>query len=1002
LPTVSETLVPDAAQLPKPADAAAAARGREGWLDAAARQDDEALAAFMRDAADDPCAGALFAAIFGNSPFLAGCLLRDPAFARTLLTEGPDAAFAAVLETVAGDAAPGAAEDAIGVTLRRCRRRVALLTAAADIAGAWSLDQVTGALSRFADAAIGAAVAWLLRHGHDAGEIALPDPDDPEKGSGLIVLGMGKLGAFELNYSSDIDLILLFDGEIVTYTGRHDAQQFFVRLSRRLIALLESSTGEGYVFRIDLRLRPDPGSTPAVLSVLAAETYYESTGQNWERAAMIKARPIAGDIEAGKLFLAMLRPFVWRKSLDFDAIQDIHSIKRQINAHRGGSAIAVAGHNVKLGRGGIREIEFFAQTQQLIWGGRQPEMRNPRTCEALALLAEWEHIDPAAVAPLTEAYHFLRRVEHRLQMIDDHQTHSVPEDAERLRALAVFLGFEGPEDFSAALLQRLQTVEDHYAGLFEEAPSLSGPGTLVFTGAEDHPGTLETLSQLGFSEPSAASAIVRSWHTGRYRATRSTRARELLTEVMPSLLKALSETLNPDAALLGFDKFLSGLPAGVQLFSLFYSNPGLLALVAEIMGSAPRLADTLRRHPILFDAVLTSDFFEPPPDEAALEAQLESALTQARDLQDVIAILCRHVNDRFFQIGVHVLRGHMHPEDAGPPLSDLADVAIHRLFVAVENEFAERHGRFPGGGMAVVALGKAGGRELTLGSDLDLMFVYDTKEATQSDGERPLVPIQYYTRLGQRFISALTAPTGEGVMYEVDMRLRPSGNAGPIASSLEALAKYHREDAWTWEHMALTRARVVTAPQGLAKALNALFRDVLTDARDRDALVADVADMRERMARERGGANRWDVKNLRGGLVDIEFIAQYLQLRHGHDRPEVLAPNTTDALVRLRDAGLLAAEDTATLLEAMHLWRNVQGVLRLSFGEAQDEAALSEGSRSLLARSCGAGDFDALSSTIDETAARAYRVFQTLIEQPAAALAPPGDPGTGAPGSRIV
>ncbi|MPY71795.1 MAG: hypothetical protein GEU92_17135 [Alphaproteobacteria bacterium] len=578
-------------------------------------------------------------------------------------------------------------------------------------------------------------------------------------------------------------------------------------------------------------------------------------------------------------------------------------------------------------------------------------------------------------------------------MVEDHQTHTVPEDSDRLRALAVFMGFADADAFAAALLARLRTVEDHYAGLFEEEPSLGGPGTLVFTGGEDHPGTLETLKGLGFREPSAASGIVRKWHTGRYRATRSTRARELLTEVMPALLEAFSKTLNPDAALIGFDRFLAGLPAGVQLFSLFYSNPALLTLVAEIMGSAPRLAETLGRQPILFDAVLTADFFEEPPDAAALAEEFDAALGQARDLQDVIAILCRRVNDRFFQIGVHVLRGHLHPEEAGRPLSDLADAAMRRLLAAVEDEFAERHGRFPGGGMAVVALGKAGGRELTIGSDLDLLFVYDAKGADHSDGARPLVPIQYFTRLAQRFIGALTAPTGEGSMYEVDMRLRPSGNAGPIASSLESLARYHRDNAWSWEHMALTRARVVIAPDGLRAALEETFRGALTRERDPDRLVTDVADMRARMARERGSTNIWDVKNLRGGLVDIEFVAQYLQLRHGHEHPEVLAANTTDALVRLRDAGLLGEEDTAALLDAMHLWRNVQGVLRLSFGEGFDNNALSEGSRALLARACGAADYDALRTTIDDTARRAHAVFHALIEGPAAASPPPEKAG---------
>ncbi len=989
---LSESLVPDPERLPLPADAESAQRGRERWLELAERTEDVEFAAFARTLDGDETGARLLDAVFGNSPFLSQCLLAEPEFTHALLRDGAAQAYERALTDLRRAAPPQTDSATVMRALRQAKRRVALLTAIADITGAWKLGKVTATLTDFAERAISAAAAHLLREAHDAGDIALADSDAPETGSGLVVLGMGKLGARELNYSSDIDLIVLYDEECVAYAGKDSLQQMFVRMVRKLVHMLEERTGDGYVFRTDLRLRPDPASTPPALSILAAETYYESTGQNWERAAMIKARPVAGDLEAGARFLQFLRPFVWRRNLDFAAIRDIHSIKRQINAVRGGADVAVAGHNIKLGRGGIREIEFFAQTQQLVWGGRDPSVRSPVTCEALRALTEAGHVAPETRDRLIEAYEFLRRLEHRLQMVTDQQTHDIPTSEENIAALAIFMEFPDRSSFEDALTDRLHTVEGYYADLFEEAPDLGGPGSLVFTGGEDHPDTIATLGRLGFGDPQTVSAVIRAWHHGRYRATRSTRARELLTELMPALLNAFANTVNPGGALLRFDDFLAGLPAGVQLFSLFHTNPGLLSLLAEIMGSAPKIADTLRRYPILFDAVLTSDFFEAPPDSNQLAVEMEQALSEARDFQDVLDILRRHVNDRLFLVGVHILRGHLSPETAGVPLSDIADTALRTLKPAVEDDLAHQHGRIPGAGMAVVALGKLGGREITIGSDLDLLFVYDSPgELDGSDGAKKLPPVQYFTRLSQRFISGLTAPTGEGSLYEVDMRLRPSGNAGPIASSLQAFSRYQTDAAWTWEHMALTRARIVQAPEHIAGPLNAAIHTVLTAERDPDKLVCDVADMRRRIVREHGSDYIWDVKELRGGLVDIEFIAQYLQLRHAHHHPEVLDTNTTAALVKLRDAGLLDGGSAENLIAAMALWRRLQGMLRLSFGDGFDEATAPQGGRDLLVRGCEADSFDALKAMILETSGRCHEIFKEMIEAPAAALGDDGE-----------
>ena len=985
---VSKCLTPEPGILPRPGDPEAVAVFMRRWFETAKRAQDPAVLKFAHGVVDDDGGARLLRAVFGNSPFLGQCLLADMAFTNRLFSSEPDLIFEEVLADLnAGDGAP-AADEQLMSSLRIARRRVALTIGLADICGAWSLEKVTTALSRFAETALRAACTHLLIQAARTGELALLHPDDPQRDSGLIVLGMGKLGARELNYSSDIDLIILYEHDRIEYTGKASIQQYFVRFAHGLVRIMDERTKDGYVFRTDLRLRPDPGSTPPAISTIAAENYYEGAGQNWERAAMIKARPVAGDIAAGDRFLDHLRPFIWRKNLDFAAIQDIHSIKRQINAHRGGAEIALAGHNIKLGRGGIREIEFFAQTQQLIWGGREPSLRPRSTFDALAALVALGRMDDAVCADLKRAYEFLRRLEHRLQMIDDRQTHTLPETDAGLDAIAAFMAYDDREAFLADLFAEMRIVESHYAELFEESADLGGAGNLVFTGSDDDPDTLVTLREFEFRDPEVVSARIRAWHHGRYGAMRSARARELLTELTPRIFDAMSRTVDPDAALLRFDGFLAALPAGVQLFSLFHNNPGLLDLVAEIMGSAPRLAEWLSRHPILLDGVLTQGFFDPLPDAGALREELEESLTQGREFEDMLDIVRRWANDRIFQLGVQMLRHRIDPETAGKPMSDIADATLRALLPAVEKEFERRHGRIPGGRMAVVAFGKLGGRELTVGSDLDLLFVYGSAPGVElSDGKKALAPTLYFSRLSQRFISAVSAPTGEGRLFEVDMRLRPSGSAGPIATALDSFAQYQREDAWTWEHMALNRARVVIAPDGMVDDIKTAIHGVLTAPRDPDGLLRDVAEMRVRIAQEHEPGDVWNVKYCRGGLIDIEFITQYLQLRHAHDRPSVLAANTTIALARLADAGALDRAVADDLIQAMGLWRNVQAVLRLTLESRFDEETAPDGLRAALARCAGADDFDNLRTQMLETARRSHEHFVVLIEQPAGALA---------------
>jgi glutamate-ammonia-ligase adenylyltransferase len=991
----------DPTSLPKAADGERAALGVERWREAAASADEPGLTEFAQGLSDDAGGRALLEAVFGNSPYLTQAILLNPGFFRRLLGDGPDATFRTLRQELADETSPAGQGDGetarIMAALRTAKSRTALLIALADITGAWSLEQVTEALSAFAGEALSIVTAHLLGKNAAAGEIKLSHPDDPERDSGFIVLGLGKLGASELNYSSDVDLIVLYDHEKALYTGSQSPQQCFVRIARELVRMMEERTGEGYVFRTDLRIRPDPGATPLAISTLAAETYYESMGQNWERAAMIKARPVAGDLSAGEEFLGHLRPFLWRKSLDFAAIQDIHSIKRQINAYRGGQRIDAPGYDVKLGRGGIREIEFFAQTQQLIWGGREPSLRGNRTTEVLEALRDAGRIAPQTAAEMTASYRFLRTVEHRLQMTEDRQTHTLPEQARQFEALAVFLGYEGAQAFTDAMVENIGRVEKTYGALFKEAPSLGGPGNLVFTGTEDDPDTLDTLAKMGFTNGAAVSAAIRGWHHGRYRATRSARARELLTELMPTLLDALGKTTNPDAAFMNFDAFLKGQPAGVQLLSLLNANPGLLDLLAEVAGSAPRLAAYLTANPSLLDGVLSAGFFDIPPGGEVLSGYLAGALEQARDFEDVLEISRRWTNDRKFQVGVQIMRNNIDADGAGVALADIAETVLASLFATVREEFAGHHGDFGDGAMAVVGLGKLGGRELTENSDLDLLFVYDNPRGLeQSDGQRPLAVSKYFARLSQRLISALSALTSEGRLYEVDMRLRPAGNAGPIASSFEGFGKYQREAAWTWEHMALTRARVVAGGEVLTARLEAAIGEILTASRDEAKLVVDVADMRERLERGHPPGPIWDIKYFRGGLIDVEFIAQYLQLRHAHQEPGVLSTATVGALERLGDAGFLEADTARFLIGANRLWRNVQGVLRLTVAGTFDEADAPVGLKTTLARAAGASSFAALKDEMAATAEKVRALFTELIEEPAK-NAPGGEERTAGP-----
>ncbi len=859
--------------------------------------------------------------VFAGSSFLWGLAERNPTLLARMLIRPSEAEFADILSRCEVAAARARSIRDIMRVLRQAKSEAAFLIALADLAGIWPVEEATERLSKAADVFLGLAVRFLLDRAAEAGHFLPKDAANPEKESGLVILGMGKYGAQELNYSSDIDLIIFFDREMAPVTANVEASVFFVRLTRDLVHILQEWTPDGYVFRTDLRLRPDPGSTQAAISTEAAFRYYESLGQNWERAALIKARPVAGDISAGERFMKDLGPYIWRKYLDYNAILDIHAMKRQIHAAKGHAHIAVAGHNLKLGRGGIREIEFFVQSQQLIAGGRQPALRTRQTLSALNVLTDFGWIGPRVHDGLRDAYRFLRRMEHRLQMMADQQTHTLPAAPEELARFSRFAGYQTTDAFASELRGHMEKVEAHYAALFESVPELTPKrvkGNLVFTGDADDPGTSETLGKLGFKNPPAAIAAVKGWHYGRYAAMRSERAREILTEFVPALLEALGDTGDPDLALATFDKFLSEVPAAVQLFSMLRANPRLLRLVAQIMGSAPRLASILGRRRRLLEAILDPGYAGARPSSEEIRALIRRQVFEAGSYEERLNLARISGQEQAFSIGVRLLSRELRPSEAGAAYSLLAEVLIQTLLEAVQEQYG---GSFPP--PAVIGMGKFGGREMTASSDLDLIVIYGTAP------DSALHESQHYARITQRLISALSAPTSEGSLYPVDMRLRPSGKSGPVAVRLDGFLNYQEKEAWTWEHLALTRARPIAGPAALQSRLREQIRQVLTLPHDREKVASDVHEMRAMIQKEKGTSELWHTKNHEGGLVDAEFIVQFLQIVHAAREPAILSQNTVEAVQNLIKAGILNPAHGHGLTAAVQLYQDIAQVLRL-------------------------------------------------------------------------
>lgn len=870
-----------------------------------------------------------------HAPFLAGALGRLPAL--TELLEAGDSAAAMAFARAAGD---GAADTASA--LRRERQALALALAIGDLAGAFPLLEVTGALSAFADRALDAAIVEGIRR-------RAPD-FDPAGPKGFFALALGKHGAGELNYSSDIDPILLFDPALLPRRERDEPGEAAQRVARAIVETLSRVDHEGYVFRVDLRLRPASEVSPLAIPVEAALTHYESSALAWERAAYIRARACSGDVAAGEGFLAAIRPFVWRRSLDFGAIAEIGRLTAQIRANARGGAVVGPSFDLKKGRGGIREVEFYAQTHQLIHGGRNPALRLRGTRATLDALAEAGLIPAGEAHMLGESYDRLRTIEHRLQMIQDQQTHSLPRTAEGIETVALLDGLPNGQALLDELTAITEAVGERYDTLImANTPGTSVPGSRVPVPAPDQSSLAEELEALGFADPAALAERIEGWAGGKVRALRSDAALNAFAAIRKDLLAAFAAAPEPERALARWEQLLGNLPSAINLFNLLEARPALLDMLARILGLAPPLADALARRADLLDPLIDASAFELPGTVAELMEEL-TRFEADDDYERKLDAVRRKVGEMRFKLGVQLIEGANDPVAIGHGLARIAEAALTVLTDAAVEEFRRVHGAVAQSELLVLGLGRMGGGVLTHASDLDLVYLFSGDFRAESDGRRPLGATHYYNRLAQRAISALSVATAQGALFEVDTRLRPSGEQGPPAASLESFEQYQREQAWTWEHMALCRARPLYGSPAGCEALAEIVRSVLTSARDPEKLRADVLEMREKMARHKPAGGPLDVKLARGGLVDLEFLVHFVQLR---ERGPGLDPDLGAAVRALAAAGLLPealadAHDALTRLL-------VAGRLLAPDAQVPGEAACMA-----LVRACGYGDWRAL------------------------------------------
>lgn len=836
----------------------------------------------------------------------------------------------------------------IKTALRVTKRRVALWSALCDFSGIWELNDVTNMLTQFADLACQLALKVALETELSRGNIPGLEIDHSPEKTGMFVLAMGKMGAHELNYSSDIDLICFFDETQFLEEKYFDARKGFIRATRLMSSILSDLTEDGYVFRTDLRLRPDPSVNPVCIATETAERYYESLGRTWERAAYIKARVVAGDTKAGINFLHSLTPFVWRKYLDFAAIEDAHDIRLRIREHKGlGGALKLLGHNIKLGSGGIREIEFFTQTRQLIAGGRDIDLRVRGTIDGLKNLSKKGWIDKTVSEKLISHYTLYRNIEHRLQMVHDAQTHDLPKSIEGMERLSCMMGTT-PDLLAKDLLFSLKEVNQLTEGFFKP-----------------------TKLDLTFSLSEMETKVVDRWRS--YPSLRSPRAEHIFNRLRPKILEKIRSTDKSNNALIAFDKFLVGLPTGVQLFSLFEANPQLIDLLVDIVGTAPALANHLAKSPVVFDAVIGGDFWTPWPKLTTLERQLSNLIKLETDYEQKLEVSRKWKKEWHFRIGVHLLRGITNVNQAGTQYAELAETVLKVIFPVVISEFSKKYGKPPGRGASIFSMGSLGATHLNSTSDLDLIVIYDAEGIEFSDCPTPLNSRLYYTRLTQALVTAMTVEMSQGKLYEVDMRLRPSGRKGPVATSWTSFKDYQTNEAWAWEHLALTRGRVICGNSELSINIEDFRLQLIKNVRP-EVAVRSLKEMREKIQKIDLNNNKWEFKQGIGRMQDIELFSQLSTVINGQVTRDV-----SSGLIAGSESGLLTNTQLNQILKTYKFLKEMNMATRLINDPSQEFEKISTSGHSFILKLTKINTIKALNKNFEFQTKRVAKIINTVL-----------------------
>jgi glutamate-ammonia-ligase adenylyltransferase len=1009
---LNNNFVINALKLPKASDANMLKLGIESFNEAPKAENNEQIKDFFTDYTQNEQILAILSAIFGNSPYLTHSILQDLSFFVEILTKNTDEIFKNLSNELKNynfieQFNNGTFnKESFYKFLRVQKRKIALLTAIADLNCTWTLEQVTEKLSIFAEDSVQKTCEVLLYEAYTQKIINLKTPETPLGGSGLIIVALGKMGAHELNYSSDIDLAIFYEEDKLEYLGRKSLSQFFIGVAQELNEILSKRTRDGYVFRVDVRLRPDPASNPIAIGLEKAKNYYSTVGQNWERAAFIKCKFIAGDGKSARKFLKFMNEHVYRRELDFETIEDVHSIKRQIDTKNDFKALPKAnanpdeayfGYNVKIGRGGIREIEFYAQTQQLIWGGRRKKLQLKNTCQALNALVEEREISKIAASELTEAYRFLRTLEHRLQMVDDAQTHSLPKTIEDMQKIAIFCGFEDIKSFYSELLKQTSNVRKHYSKLFENAPSLasdlpSAAGSLIFTGTENHPDTINTLEKMGFKNPEFISETIRGWHHGRVPCTIRKQARAELTKLIPSMLGYFAKSYNPDYGFENFHEFLSHLNEDSKIFALLYQNPKLMELMSELMSGYPELASNLARNPELLYYVITPEFDDAEQNYDELKLSLKAEISGIKDFDEMLDITKAWAQDRIFRVGIKLIKQQIETPQVFVALSEIAEIVIHavrkKIITIVEQNvisknYTQEGNRKKIGQFAIIAFGKFGNKEMSFGSDLDLVFVYDINdEDSKILEENNISAQQYFTRIANKIVAALSGFTKQGKLYNLDLRLRPNGDAGAMVSSFASMEEYYNPTkpqgtAWAWEYMALTRARAI-GNRNLSNRLNQLFCDKLEFKWNDDELKKNVLYIHKKLREVKKTQDIFHVKHVAGGLVDLEYILQFLQLKHANKNPELIKNNKIKGLdtviVALAEKNIILDEEKQLLIQALKFYQKLQNILRLT-----SETNITSNVARIVCKLSGFSDLESLKLELEANQNEIKKLFLKYI-----------------------